>query len=118
MDMLAALKELEPQWKGPWHEDELREVPASPGVFCVCACLPDDSRQGWRLLRPVYIGVAQDVRQRVMDSEDWDSWRELAGPGHQLCIGYLPAPPGRQAMLQGAMVAYYRPLGNPAPISL
>lgn len=112
MGLMAALAELEPDWSGPWHEHQVHELPARPGLYCVCECAAADDPSGWRLLRPLYIGESANVREAVISSGRWDRWRALLRPGHGLCFGYLSAAPARLALMEGAMIAYYRPPGN------
>jgi len=112
MVIMNALADLEPRWSGPWHENELSELPQAPGVYCVCECAPDDSREGWRAIRPLFIGESANVRQTMLASDQWNHWRSLAAKGHGLCVGYQSAPPARLEIMQGAMIAYYRPPGN------
>ena len=109
-----ALAELAPRWSGPWHEHELEGLPEAPGLYCVCECAPDDSRQGWRITRPLFIGKAANARQALLESDQWDRWRALARQGHGLCFGFRALAPAGQEAARGALVAYYRPPGNAA----
>ena len=112
MVLMDALNDLEPRWSGPWHEHELDQLPEAPGLYCVCECAPDDSRPGWRATRPLFIGESGNVRRAVLDSDKWSAWRYLVRQGHGLCFGYQSAPPAKLELMQSAMIAYYRPLGN------
>jgi hypothetical protein len=112
MVLMDALADLEPRWSGPWPEDELDELPAAPGLYCVCECAPDDSRLGWRATRPLFIGESQNVRQAVQDSSARHAWRDLVKGGHAICFGFKAAPPTKLDLMQSAMIAYYRPPGN------
>ncbi len=112
MVLVDALNDLEPRWSGPWHEHELDELPQAPGLYCVCECTPDDSRQGWRVNRPLFIGESHNVRQAVLDSDGWHEWRDLAQDGHGICFCYKSAPPAKLDVMQSAMIAYSRPPGN------
>jgi hypothetical protein len=112
MVLMEALSDLEPRWSGPWHENELDQLPEAPGVYCVCEYAPEDSRQGLSAIRPLFIGESENVRQAVMGSENWADWREWAQNGRGVCFGYQSAPPAKLELMQSAMIAYYRPPGN------
>ena len=112
MELWDALQGLEPRWSGPWHEDELESLPASPGLFCVCACEGRGGDGEFRVVQPIYIGGSVNVRQAVQEGQRLEHWRRFAGQGRQLCFGFMSAPPSGLDRMGNAMIAYYRPPAN------
>ena len=71
---------------GYWREPNVSGLPASSGIYCVCACTHNTAAGTVSLNRLLYIGEAENVRDRVQGHEKWPEWRHELRLGEEICV--------------------------------
>jgi excinuclease UvrABC nuclease subunit len=99
-------------FKGYWREKNISSIPAESGAYCVYASTynPQNDTVSIRLL--VYIGEAEDVKNRVANHEKWSDWRRYCQQGEELCFNSAAAEASDRERVECALIFHHRPPVN------
>ena len=98
-------------YQGYWREANAKSIPAQSGVYSVYACRysrPDDTVSIREL---IYIGEAQNVRNRVSRHEKLPIWRLHLAAGEELCFNFASIVADR-ARVEAALIHRHKPPQN------
>jgi len=100
------------EFAGYWREQNISGIPGKSGVYCVYACKYDPrAKQVW-LHRLIYIGEADNVRQRVAGHEKRDDWRDHLNRGEELCFSFASVQSSDRQRVEAAMIFHHKPPVN------
>ncbi len=71
---------------GYWREEDLSIILSHPGVFFVYESKFDPDELTVDLLSLIYIGEAQNIRERIRTHEKLNLWKTLIQPDSELCF--------------------------------
>jgi len=71
---------------GYWREEDLSIILTHPGVFFVYESKFDPDEHTVDLLSLIYIGEAQNIRERIRTHEKLNLWKNLIRPDSELCF--------------------------------
>lgn len=108
--MAAATYSLE--YKGYWPDAKRGGVPAASGVYSVYACTYDaqDNTVDIRLL--IYIGQAENARERLANHEKEKEWKKHLRAGEELAFAFAPADAADRDRVEAALIYKHKPPVN------
>jgi hypothetical protein len=75
-------------FQGYWLESGIDSIPAKSGVYCVYECKYNSDRDTISIRRLIYIGEAEDVRDRIKKHEKKPEWKGYVSSGNELCYNF------------------------------
>ena len=100
-----AAKSYSLDYDGYWRAPNISGLPANSGIYCVCACVHNVSVKTVTLRRLLYIGEAENVRNRIANHERWDDWVRELKAGEELCFNAaLISPTADRERAEAAMI--------------
>ena len=106
-------------FQGYWIDQHGSGLPAASGIYAVYACVHNPWARTVELRRILYIGEADNVRDRVACHERWLDWQLELQPGETLCYSAAlisPAPARKRA--EGALINRHKPVCNVECVNL
>ena len=98
---------------GYWQERNVSGLPAKSGIYGVYTATYNQSNDTVKLNRLLYIGEAENVRDRVMNHEKWEKWRRQLRTGEELCFNMAPiSPAADRERAEAAMIYEHKPPCN------
>lgn len=86
---------------------------ARSGIYCVYACMYHANNDTVSLNRLLYVGEADDVRDRVLNHEKWPKWWNQIATGEEICFSVaLIAGASARQRAEAAMIFKHKPLCN------
>lgn len=81
-----AAKSYSLNFEGYWREQHIGGLPAQSGIYGVYAATYNSSSDTVTLIRLIYLGEAENMRDRVKNHEKWSRWRGELRIGEELCF--------------------------------
>src|SRR5262245_37662391 len=81
-----AAKTYDLSFDGYWRAPNKDQLPAKSGIYCVYACTYDASNKTVDIKRLLYIGEAENIRDRVANHDGWNKWERQLKSGEVLCF--------------------------------
>jgi len=111
------VKTIELNFDGYWREVNQAHMPASSGVYLVYVCRynepKDKESQGTVTLdKLIYIGEAEDVKDRISKHEKWPEWRKKIPQGSEICFSFAGITSPDRERAEAALVFYHKPQCN------
>jgi len=88
------------------------DLPPESAVYCVYTCRQNEGPRKISVLSLLYIGEADDIRDRIASHEKRAEWQARLGPGQQLCYSFAPVEAADRGRCLAALVAAHTPPGN------
>ena len=108
-----AAKSYSLDYDGYWRAPNISGLPAKSGIYCVYACVHNVTEDTVTLRRLLYIGEADNVRNRVAKHERWDDWVRELKAGEALCFNAaLISPAADRERAEAAMIHHHKPPCN------
>ena len=108
-----AAKSYSLDYDGYWRAPNISGLPAQAGIYCVYACVHNVTEKTVTLRRLLYIGEAENVRNRVAKHERWDDWVRELKAGEELCFNAaLISPTADRERAEAAMIHHHKPPCN------
>ena len=98
-------------YDGYWLEAGVQSIPDRTGVYSVYACRHNAAANTVAIRKLIYIGEAQNVRNRVSRHEKTPAWRRHLAAGEELCFNFAPIVTGR-ARVEAALIHHHKPPEN------
>ena len=100
------------QFSGYWVAGNENLLPSYPGIYCVYACVDNESDKTVSLRRLLYIGRAENINERHKRHERFEDWNSNLNKGETLC--YSCAALRRQGLpiCEAAMIYQHKPICN------
>ncbi len=100
------------EFKGYWREPNIGGVPEESGVYCVYECTHNTSEKTVSIHELIYIGEADDVRNRIETHEKKDDWKQHVRNGNELCFSFAPFPSTDRDRVEAALIFHHKPPVN------
>lgn len=97
---------------GYWLEVDKADVPAKSGVYLVYICRYNESKDTVTLDKLIYIGEAEDARDRISNHEKWSEWRRQVPQGSQICFSFAGVTSPDRERAEAALIFYHKPPCN------
>lgn len=105
-------QEYQISFDGYWREINKRGLPPQSGVFCVYACVYQQTNNKVMLRRLIYIGAAEDVNFSLANHENLAQWERMLVPEEELCYSFGAVGFDDRLRCEAAMIRHHKPLGN------
>lgn len=100
-------------FQGYWTDEQGAGLPAASGIYAVYACVHNSWAKTVDLRRLLYIGEADQVRERVACHERWLDWQLELQPGETLCYSAAPISPSpARKRAEAALINRHKPVCN------
>lgn len=107
------------EFGGYWRVPNKSGLPAKSGIYCVYACTYNKQTDKVTLLRVLYIGESDNVKDRVSGHERWGDWEAELNWGEVLCFtAALISPDGARQRAEAAMIYKHEPPCNEEHVHL
>lgn len=98
--------------KGYWREENKGGVPDESGVYCVYECTFDSQKEKVRIHKLIYIGEAENVRDRIANHEKLDDWKSHVRSGNELCYNFGGVASSDRERVEAAYIFHHEPPEN------
>lgn len=99
-------------FQGYCREENKGSVPSKSGIYCVYRCTYDESVKAVSLKELIYIGEADDIKDRLAYHEKLSDWKGRLKQGEQLCYSFGGVEPRSRERCEAAMVFWHEPPEN------
>lgn len=96
---------------GYWREVNQAGVPANSGIYLVYRCV-HNSDNTVTLNKLIYIGEAEDAKERIEGHDKKEEWRGKLQSGEQLCFSFAPVSSPDRERAEAAMIFRHKPECN------
>ncbi len=100
------------EFDGYWREPKVGGVPAESGVYVLYECTYNSEKKKVSLKRILYIGEADDVRDRLKNHEKWPKCHDYCSGGSQLCCSFAAISKPDRLRAQAALIFEHKPPVN------
>ena len=97
---------------GYWREVKKGGVPARSGIYLVYVCRYNEPQSTVTLDKLIYIGEADDVRDRIANHERWPEWRRHVHKGSQVCFSFAGVTSPDRERAEAALIYCHKPPCN------
>lgn len=94
---------------GYWREVNVVGVPAKSGIYLVYVCKYNEPQGTVTLHKLIYIGEADDVRDRIANHEKWPEWRRHVPKGSEVCFSFAGVTSPDRERAEAALIYYHKP---------
>lgn len=101
------------QFVGYWIDEKRSLLPETSGIYCVYSCIPQQNNS-LNVTRLLYIGKANNIRERHQNHKKHDFWLACAGIGQTLCYSYAPMARNSLSVCEAALIYRHQPPCNEA----
>ena len=113
-----AAKSYSLDYNGYWRAPKISGLPAKSGIYSVYACVHNVTAQTVTIRRLLYIGEAQNIRDRVNTHERWHDWVRELKADEELCFNAaLINPAADRERAEAAMIHHHKPPCNVAYVN-
>ncbi len=102
---------------GYWREPNKGSIPAESGFYCVFSCVHHANEKAVSLKKLIYIGEAEDVKDRISDHEKLPDWKKHLKSGEVLCYSFGEVSATNRARCEAAMIFKHEPPENTEHVS-
>ena len=106
-------KTIKLDFDGYWREVNKSSIPAKSGIYTVYVCKynppPKDTVS---LKKLIYIGEADNVRERIDEHEKWAKWRKEVPEGSEICFSFAGVTNPDRQRAECALIYYHKPSCN------
>lgn len=99
-------------FNGFWREPAGGVIPAQAGIYVVYECRNNPQNNTVDLKKVIYIGEAENVRDRIATHEKWSLWRRQCGYGNEVCFSFAPIVKPDRQRAEAASIYQHRPPVN------
>jgi len=91
---------------GYWRDEKKANLPAKSGVYCVYECTHNVKD------KLIYIGEAENVRDRVVNHQKYDNWLKHVRKDNELCFSFGGVEGTNRERAEAAMIFKHNPPEN------
>ena len=107
-----AEKTITVEFDGYWRDENKGGLPAKAGVYCVYECTYSVGDKTVSIHKLIYIGEAEDVKDRVANHEKHEDWLEHVRRGNELCFSFGGVGKTDRDRAEAAMIYKHKPPEN------
>jgi hypothetical protein len=100
------------EFEGYWQDKNKSGVPPKSGLFCVYECGYNEQKKTVSIKQLIYIGEADNARERIANHEKYDRWLQHIGPGNTLCFSFGAVININRNRCKAAMIYVHKPPAN------
>lgn len=100
------------EFDGYWRDQNKNVVPAKSGLFCVYECTYNEQKKTVSLNKLLYIGEADNARDRIENHEKYNQWKKHVTSGNQLCFSFGAIGSLNRERCKAAMIYKHKPPEN------
>ncbi len=78
---------------GYWVDEDKDYIHKNSGIYCVYTCIHHKVNDKVDIRALIYIGEADNVRERIFNHEKRNRWLEYVGKGDVLCFSFGDVDP-------------------------
>ncbi len=97
------------EFDGYWREPNKSAIPAKAGVYAVYTATYNAASKTVSIHRLIYIGKAENARERVAGHERWEDWRAERKTGQTICISFAPVSADSCERAEAACIFHHKP---------
>lgn len=97
---------------GYWREKNIGGIPAKSGIYCVYACVFNESEKTVSIKNLIYIGESENVNDRIVNHEKFSEWKKYLRPTETLCFNFGEVPSNSRIRCEAAMIFKHKPPVN------
>ena len=101
------------KFQGYWRDAKKESIPAKSGLYCVYKCTHNVRDKNLSIHNLIYIGEAENVRNRVAQHEKYSEWHRSIRPGNELCFSFGIVDSKNRDRAEAAMIFKHKPSLNP-----
>ncbi len=106
-------KTIKIKFEGYWRDKKKSGVPAQSGVYCVYECKYNEANDRVSfLITLIYIGEADNVRERIANHEKYQDWLKHVRSGNELCFSFGSVLSADRERAEAAMIFKHKPPEN------
>ena len=106
------MKTITLKFNGYWREVDKGGVPNQSGIYCVYSCIYNASEKTVRLLRLLYIGESENVRERLINHERLQDWQNALQKGETICYSFAAINENDRERAEAALIYKIKPPFN------
>lgn len=100
-------------FNGYWRAPNIGGLPTASGIYCAYAGTSNAQAGTVSIRKLLYIGEADNVRDRIAAHERWSDWERQLLWGEELCFNAaLIAPAWDRQRAEAAMIHHHKPTCN------
>jgi len=107
-----AEKTISIKFEGYWRDENKSGVSAQSGVYCVYECKHNRAEGTVSLLTLIYIGEADNARERIANHEKHQDWLKHVRSGNELCFSFGSVVSADRERAEAAMIFKHKPPEN------
>ncbi len=100
------------EFDGYWRDQNKNGVPLKSGLFCVYECTYDKEEKTISLNKLLYIGGADNVRDRIENHEKYNQWNKQVKSENTLCFTFGEIGSLNRERCKAAMIYKHKPPEN------
>jgi hypothetical protein len=100
------------EFDGYWRDKGKGGIPSKSGVYCVYECTYNSEKDTVSIHHLIYIGEADDVKDRVANHEKRDDWLKHVHRGNELCFSFGAVGSTDRSRAEAALVFKHKPPEN------
>lgn len=105
-------RKFELTFEGYWRERDSKGLPSYSGIYAVLSYSHDPDKRKVVLHNLLYIGRADNIKERINIHEKWCVWKNLLKAGEELCFCCTPVPKEDRERIAAALIYANQPLIN------
>lgn len=107
-----AEKTFDQVFNGYWREINKNGLPIKSGVYVVQSCTYDKKKGTVSLKNLIYIGKADNIRERVNNHEKLKDWKNELKKGEELCFSCTEVSKLYNERVEAALINANQPIVN------
>jgi len=100
------------EFAGYWRDKNKEGIPAKSGIYCVYSCVYNINEKTVTLKKLIYIGEADNVKDRIANHEKKPKWEKFLGTNEELCYSFGPIDATNRVRCEAAMIFKHKPPVN------
>lgn len=97
---------------GYWREKNIGGIPTKSGIYCVYACVYNESEKKVSIKKLLYIGESENVNDRIKNHEKLTEWKRYLKSGETLCFNFGAVPSNSRNRCEAAIIFKHQPPVN------
>ncbi|MDP4149343.1 MAG: GIY-YIG nuclease family protein [Bacteroidota bacterium] len=98
--------------EGYWRDKNKNGIPDYAGIYFVYTSKYNDSNDTVTLIKPVYVGESENVKEGIIQNVSFAYWRSFLAPGEELCFSVAEMASSGRTAVRAAIVFELKPAAN------
>jgi len=107
-----AEKTIASEFDGYWRDKDKGSIPSKSGVYCVYECTYNSEKDSVSIHRLIYIGEADDVKDRIAKHGKRDKWLKHVRRENELCFSLGGVGSTDRSRAEAALIFKHKPPEN------